>query len=110
MLNKECIMCFVIGDKKMQIFLDLTSNANIGDMNQYCDLVGVPMHRLNFILLLKGVIFNKIYDKYNHMVQECLYTLLELFSLPLIDKVVSNQWRCKSILSPLFTYDSWGMM
>ena len=56
------------------------------DLKKYCDLVAIPMHRLYFILNLKGVIFSKFNDRDHGAIRKNLKACLELLVIPLCEK------------------------
>jgi len=95
MLNVVRYIVVVFGNKfafKGTWVSNIHEIPSVANVNQYCQLKRVPMHLLNFIKLLKNVIFGKIYNKQD----QCLWKGLErnfiLFLLELSHIIMENKF------------------
>jgi hypothetical protein len=99
MLNKFRLMLAVIGDIKMILCQNLgilIINIKfkvrlICNMNQNTNLVGMPVHALQFILHLETVIFNKIHCRNYGIFWKQLHTSLKMFLLPPSNKIMFHK-------------------
>lgn len=95
MLHKFTIMFSIIKHMKM-IFIQhpriliiwvIIGVKIVWNMNQYKNLVGVPIHWLHFILNLKCIVFHKINYKNFAIIWERLHTSFKFLVLPFSTKL-----------------------